>query len=507
MNSSRVSRVLAGAFAPFIAVSAIAAGAGASRIDCASLSALKLPDVTIRDAKVGEGNTPHCRVTGVIGSEIRFALLLPDAWNRKFAMGGGGGFVGSVQNMAQASLASGYATVGTDTGHQASGTTAAWALNNFERQINYGYLAVHRTAEVAKAVIRGYYGADATRSYFTGCSNGGRQALMEAQRFPNDFDGIVAGAPAYNITGISAQFIKDSQASFPNPDDLATSTLPPDTLKFVSEKILAACDAKDGVKDSTLDDPRLCKFDIASLPACAGEQAGPQCVTSAQRESLKKIYGETRAGDTVIFPGQPFGGEAETAGWQTWITGVNATLMTQQKAPSLRYAFGTEIFKYFVFADPSWDYSRYDLANSKRDTARIATYLNATDTNLDPFKRRGGKLLIWHGWADPALSALATVEYYEDVQARDASARDYARLFLLPGVLHCAGGPGPDTVDWVAAIDSWVESGKAPDQLIASKSGAVTRSRPLCPYPQRAVYSGKGSTDDAKNFACRDGAK
>src|SRR5262249_38008109 len=203
-------------------------------------------------------------------------------------------------------------------------------------------------------------------------------------------------------------------------------------------------------------------------------------------------------GGEVIPPAQPFGGEGEAAGWPAWITGVSPQLMAAQKAPSSRYAFGTEIFKYLVFNDPAFDYSRYDLKNWKHDTALAATYLNATSSDLSAFKQKGHKLLLPHGWSDPALTALASIDYFERVQARDPQARDYFRLFLMPGVLHCGGGPGPDTADWVGAIADWVEHGTAPDRIVARKlaaDGAVTRTRPLCPYPQHAAYSGTGSTD------------
>jgi len=478
---------------------------------CPALASLELPDVKVATAvpvaapTVGPIKVAHCRVDGSVGKDIRFSLLLPDQWNGKFFMGGGGGFVGSVQNQSVGVLNSGYATVGTDTGHQASGTQANWAMNEMERQLNYGHVGVHRVAEVSKAIIREYYGSKPTRSYFGGCSNGGRQAMMSAQRYPNDFDGIVAGAPAMDFMGIGAQFIKDSQAQYPDPKNLEQPLLPPATLKLVGAKVLEACDRIDGVKDDVMEDPRACKFDVGSLPACPGDQAGEQCVTKAQVAALRKIYAPTDANGETIFSGQPFGGETDAAGWQAWIAGVNPQLIASQRAPSLRYAFGTEMFKYFIYGDPQWDYSQYDLARWKKDSARPGSYLNATDPNLDAFKSRGGKLIIWHGWADAGLSALATVKYYEQVQARDPAAKDYARLFLLPGVLHCAGGAGPDTVDWPAAITEWVENGKAPDRVIASKlaAGKATRTRPLCPYPQRAVYSGKGSTDDAAQFACK----
>jgi feruloyl esterase len=477
----------------------------ANPAECANLTTLKLPDVKITEAvpvpaaTSGAVRVPHCRVGGVIGSEIRFALLLPDDWNRKFVMGGGGGFVFQIDNQARAVVNAGYATVGTDTGHQAKSVTdASWALNNLERQVNFGYLGVHRTAEVAKAIIRSYYGSAAARSYFSGCSNGGRQALMEAQRFPDDFDGIVAGAPAYEFTAIGAQFIKDMRAAFPNARNI-TEPISIATLKAVETQVVEKCDAVDGVKDGLIEDPRACTVDVATLTG----------VSDAQRALLKAIYAETKNKDGVIYPAQPLGGEGEAAGWSLWITGVNPQMMTAQQVPSLRYGFGTEMFKYLVFNDPSFDYTRYDLSTYKKDTAIAATFLNATDPNLDAFKALGGKLLLWHGWSDPALTALASVKYFDQVQARDPNVRDYFRMFMMPGVLHCAGGPGPDTVDWAAVIDEWVEKGRAPERVVAQKrtgvgaAATVARTRPLCPYPQRAVYSGTGSIDEAANFLCR----
>jgi feruloyl esterase len=468
--------------------------------DCAHLSTLKLPDVKITDstpvpaATTGGIRAAHCWVNGVIGGDIKFTLLMPDDWNQKFMMGGGGGFVGDVQNQAVTSVNAGYATVGTDTGHQGGGTEASWALGHPERQVNFGFLAVHRTAEVAKAIIRSYYGSAETRSYFSGCSNGGRQALMEAQRYPDDFDGIVSGAPAYDFTGVAAQFIKDSQVAFPDPRALTTRALMPDVLKSVEAQIVAKCDALDGVKDGLIEDPRACRIDLGGLTG----------LTDAQRTALKTIYGETRNKDGVIYPAQPVGGEGESAGWAAWITG-GGTPVRGQSAPSARFAFGTQLFKYFVFDDPAWDYSKYEFSNYRRDTAKTATIINATSPDLDAFKNKGHKLLLWHGWSDPALSALGSIKYYEQVRARDEKSIDYFRMFMMPGVLHCAGGPGPDVVDWFTAIDEWVDQGKAPERIMARKiaNGTVARTRPLCAYPQKAVYKGSGSIDEADSFVCR----
>jgi len=462
---------------------------------CAALRTLKLPDIRITEATAVAAaatgiRVAHCRVSGIIATETRFTLLLPNEWNKKFFMGGGGGFVGTVQNMAVGTVNQGYATVGTDTGHSGGGGDASWAYNNLERRVNFGYLAVHQTAEAAKAIIARHYGSEATRSYFSGCSRGGGQAFMEAQRYPLDFDGIVAGAPAYDWTGIAAQFVRNIQILFPEPRNLAPMfTL--DELAMIESRIVEACDAKDGVTDGILNDPRQCAFDVATLP-----------LSEAKKAALKAVYAPTVNRDGEIYPGQPFGGEGQPEGWPAWITGNAA-----QASPSTsgRFVFGTGIFKYLIFNDPDWDYSKYELNNLKKDSVQAAAYLNATDPNLDPFKGHGGKLILWHGWADPALTPLGSIRYADQVFARDRNAGDYFRTFLLPGVLHCSGGVGPDSVDWPAIIADWVESGKAPSRVVARKvaNGETTRSRPLCAYPQKAEYTGSGSIDDEKNFVCK----
>jgi feruloyl esterase len=316
---------------------------------------------------------------------------------------------------------------------------------------------------------------------------------MEAIRYPDDFDGIIAGAPALDWTGIAAQFIKDAQAAFPDPHNLTTPLLTPETMKAVGAKILESCDAIDGVQDGVMEDPRRCKVDLNTLP-----------LTDPQRPALKRIYGPTTVSGDVIHPGQPFGGETEPAGWQNWITGMNPQGARNQ--PSLRFAFGTELFKYFVFNDPSWDYTKYDFSTFKKDTELVASYLNATNPDLAAFKSKGHKVILWHGWADAGLSPLGTIDYYEAVKARDPQADDFMRMFVLPGVLHCGGGLGPDKVDWVTAIADWVEKGTAPDRVLATKGGqdgASIRSRPVCRYPQHTEYKGSGSTDDATSFSCR----
>jgi feruloyl esterase len=427
-------------------------------------------------------------------------------------MGGAGGFAGAVGNMAQTSANSGYATVGTDAGHEANGLTAGWALNNKERLVDYAYLAVHRTAEVAKELIRAYYGSAPVKSYFFGCSNGGREALMEAQRYPADFDGIVALAPAADFTGIAAAFVRNLKAQYPAAD-FSAPVITQANLDLVQSRILAACDADDGVRDGILDDPRTCHFALASIPSCSNDAVAPECLTKAQRSALERVYAPVVINGRTVYPGQILGNEAEKGGWSDWITGVNAGAMTAtgNRAPTVQGAFGTEFFKYFVFADSTWDYTRYDLAHWEADTKDLAALLNATNADLDAFKARGGKLILAHGWSDPALNAAATIKYYESVKARDAAAVNYVRLFMLPGVLHCAGGPGCDTADWYTPIADWVERGTAPESIIASKMTAATpaspstisRTRPLCAYPKHAVYGRNGSADDASSYSCK----
>lgn len=489
----------------------------ASQHSCSELASLMLPDVRITEAVAIDSSqqasdpvkAPHCKVTGVIGKEIRFALLLPDDWNKRFLMGGGGGYVGQVQNQALWSVDMGYATVGTDTGHEGNGLRAGWALDNLERQLNFGHLAVHRTAEVAKAIIRAYYGSAPEFSYFTGCSRGGGQALMEAQRYPEDFDGIISGAPALHWTGFMAEMVQNIQLNFPDPKNLAKPVVTPENLSLLESSILNACDSIDGVTDGVMEDPRDCAFALASIPSCPEDPPGPACFTNAQRAAIERVYAPVTNQKGEIYPGQPFGGENQPGGWQPWITGIHEGVFEESKGqtPNLQWGFGTEFFKYFVYGDPAWDYTRYDFSTWEEDTRLVSTFMNATDPDLSAFKARGGKLILWHGWSDPALTALASVAYYEQVEALDANVRDYFRMFMMPGVLHCGGGPGPARVDWLAILVDWVENGKPSERVVASKfdeDGQVVRTRPLCAYPQRAFYIGKGDTNEQESFICRD---
>lgn len=492
-------------------------------MDCDALRDLRLPDIRInvtsassgespRDERLPDGvpslsaraTVPHCKVEGVIGSEIRFEVLLPDDWNGKFLMGGGGGFVGTLGYQGRFSVNRGYATAATDTGHQGDGIRARWAYRQPERQVNYGYLGVHRTTEAAKAIVRAYYGRDAEHSYFFGCSNGGRQAMMSAQRFPGDFDGIIAGAPAHDFSGVLAAFAYNMQRIFPDPLRLDQPVITAQNRQLLESEILERCDAQDGVMDGFLNDPRDCDFQLTDLPLCAGAEADDRCLTLRQREAIAAVYDGPRNSDGQIFPGLPFGGESAAGAWQGWITGPSRRLMDAYGEPSSQFGFATQGFKYLVFQDPGFDYSTYDFDTYGSDAAHLGGFLDATDADLSGLQQAGGKLLLWHGWSDAALTALASIDYFEEAEKRDPEVRNYFRFYLMPGVYHCAGGPGPDRVDWLTALERWVEHGEPPADMTARKveDGRVVMSRPLCVYPEKAEYRG-GDPTNAESFACR----
>ena len=484
---------------------------------CAALKTLRLPDVRLTEVvdapdSFDHGDptrTPHCRVTGVISKEILFVATLPNTWNQRLLMAGNGGFAGSVNVGVARNATNGYLTVSTNTGHAdpADGTGAKWALDNPERQINYAFLGVHRTAEVAKVLAKAFYGSEPRYSYFNGCSNGGRQALMEVQRYPEDFDGVIAGAPAIPFTSIFASFARNLRAAYPTPAYFTNPVVTKANLDLLAAHVLEACDGIDGVKDGVLGDPRDCKFKLASLPSCPSEMAAASCVTGAQRHAIEVIYSPlTDAQGKVIYPGQPLGGENLDGGWASWIVGSDSTSMHDLRYPSAQPFFAIEGSRYILFNDSTWDYTRYR-GDLYKEARRIAAMYDADDPDISKFGARKAKLILWHGWADPALNPLETVKYYEQVLAKSANARNYVRLFMEPGVLHCAGGNGPSNAPWLPTIVDWVEKGAAPEQVVATKQpsrGKVAVSRPLCAYPKRAVYKGSGSTDEASNFVCRE---
>ncbi len=477
---------------------------------CDQLKDLRLPDVTILKVESLKADTlgskerpgliisvPFCRISGRISREINFELLLPQSWNGIFLMSGGGGFVGSIQNNLMGYTNSGYATVGTDTGHQGDGLSADWAHNNMERQLNFGRLAIHRTAVVSKSIISASYCSDPSYSYFLGCSRGGGQGMVEAQFYPEDFNGIVAGAPAFNWPAIGAKFIQGCQNNYPDPKEL-NPVISNDNLRLLQEHVLKQCDQLDGLTDKILNDPRDCSFDFSKLPLCPNDKAGPACFTTQQLTAIKAVYNPLSVDGKMIYPGFPLGLEGEKGSWDAWITGTSPDL----KFPSLHYMFGTNIYKYLIFNDPSWDYSQYDFKRFFEETSYASSYLDATQADYSGFKSNKRKMIIYHGWNDAALSAYATIQHYEDAQKIDKDLQSYIRLFLLPGVLHCNGGFGPDNIDWVNQIRDWVENNKAPERIVLSKTvqGKVVMTRPVFPFPKVAQYIGTGDATLEKNF-------
>lgn len=502
-----------------------------SAATCEGLAELKLPNTTIAAAQsvaMGAFTPPtgsaapykelpaFCRVAGVIkptnDSEIKFEVWLPSAnWNGKFQGIGNGGFAGSISYTGLAgALARGYATASTDTGH--SGSDASWALGHPEKLVDYGYRAIHEMTEKAKLIVKAFYGDGPKRSYFASCSNGGRQGLMEAQRYPNDYDGVIAGAPANAFSQILTGFAWNMQLLLNDP----ANYIPAKKLKAIEAAALAACDARDGVTDGVLDDPTKCDFDPAVL-LCKGAETD-ECLTEKQVAALKKIYaGPRNAKGQQIIPGFTPGGETGPGGWTGWITGATSTAAAQ-------FFFSTQAFKNMVYNDPNWDYKTFDLErDGKLANEKLAPVLNATDPDLKAFSARGGKLILYHGWNDAALPPMNTVNYFQSVVAKLGRRRTdgFMRLFMAPGLQHCFGGPGPDNFgqivtraqsdpqhDLTLALERWVEQGVAPETVIATKrQGAnpeapALRTRPLCPYPQVARYKGSGSTDEAANFNC-----
>jgi feruloyl esterase len=460
----------------------------------------------------------------VIGTEINFELLLPDRWNGKFVMGGGGGFVGTIVNIAllYGPLQSGYATVGTDTGHRGHGLDASWALNNLERVVNFGHAAVHRTAVTSKALIAGYYDKASSRDLFVGCSRGGGQALMEAQRYPEDFDGIVAASPAYSWTHeLGAWNTALNQAMYPDPNDLSRAVLGPEQSQLIGNAVMAKCDELDGLKDGIINHPPKCNFDVSALVCTDGQTDA--CLTEQQAAAAKRIYDDLHIDGERVSPGYPVGGELGLGGWSLWLTGGLALAADVEnfqegaddgdeypapEAPSAHFAFGNGVMKYLVYHNPEWNYADYTFETFKSDVAYTASTLNADSPDLSAFRNRGGKLLIWNGWGDMAITAKGTIEYYESVLEFDASAGEDVRLFLLPGVDHCSGGAGPSYFNMITEIDRWIETTEAPEQLTAfwlNEQNQPDGSRPVCAYPKHLMYKGTGDTRDPSSFTCVSG--
>jgi feruloyl esterase len=449
-----------------------------------------MPAPTAAAAQTFRSLPSFCRVAATVmptsDSEIKVEVWLPaGGWNGKFQAVGNGGWAGVISYSAMAeAVRAGYASASTDTGHV--GGRGTFALDHPEKLIDFAWRSEHEMTVKAKAIVQAFYGSAARLSYWNGCSTGGRQGLKEAQKFPDDYDGIIAGAPA-NRTAISlwiaAAVLKDP-----------ASYIPPSKYPIIHQAALAACDSRDGLKDGLIDDPTKCDFDPKVL-LCKGPD-GPTCLTAAQVDGAKKIYSPAvnpRTGQQLfssLVPGTELGWGVQASGPEP-----SANIYDQ--------------YRYVVFKDANWDWKTFDF---DRDVVRgdlpEHVVMNATDPNMKAFFSHGGKLLLYHGWSDPNVPTLNTIKYYKsvvEIMGGISKASDSVRLFLAPGMGHCGGGEGPNVFDKVGALEQWVEQGKAPEKLIASHmtDGKVDRTRPLCPYPQVAKYEGTGSIDAAANFVCR----
>lgn len=463
--------------------------------------------------EVGKPGLPasaaFCRVQAVMTptarSEIKVEVWLPEgaAWNGKLLGSGNGGYGGTITLPGltmRGGVAKGYAATGSDMGHAVTGDVdAKWALNEPEKIIDFGHRANHVAAVFAKQVIETYYPKPLAASYFHGCSDGGREALNEAQHYPADYDAIIAGAPANPWTKLMSAFMADHIAAFGKPE----SAIPNAKLKLLQTAALAKCDAKDGVTDGVIDDPRTCGFDPAVLQCKAGDAA--DCLTKAQVDTAKALYrGSVDARGKSLFPGTMPGAEAVQGTWDLWLTGPNAQ----------HGRFATEFFRYMVHSNANWQPTDFNpVTDPKLATQKFGNTLDA-GTDLRAFYKRGGKLMLYHGWYDAAIPPGNTINYFNGLRAKaPREAASSVRLFMVPGMSHCLGGPGANVFDALETLDKWKQGGAAPERIIATRydnaffgylglPAKALGTRPLCAYPKVAKWNGSGSTDDAANFAC-----
>jgi feruloyl esterase len=485
--------------------------------DCGALANLKIEDTNLLSAAIvpAAGGLPeYCRVLGYVRPAITFEVRMPTReWNGKLYMAGCGGFCGTLDsdndgfaNAMNYGLKRHYAAATMDSGHWgASDGDGRWAYNNRVAENDFGWRAVTETARVAKALVKTYYGAEQRKAYFAGCSTGGRMANMEARKFPNDFVDIISGAPVLDQTGLLATFFAWLVQANTGPD--GRDILQKQKVALIRDKVYEACDAKDGLKDGLIDDPRACDFKPASLRCRAGDDA--DCLTAAEVGVIEKWYAGARdSKGRQLYPGGiPLGSEPF---WALWLTGL------EKGGGRVAQLLNAEFLRYMAFADdPGESYSaaKFDFESDPQRLATMAAIYNATDPDLSAFNARGAKLLMYHGWADGIVPPQLTVDYYEAVEkkmgGREAT-QGFLRLFMIPGFDHCGWQPGPGITelgfDPLTALENWVEKGEAPASLLATRQdndGKTVWTRPLCPYPQKAKYKG-GDANVVTNFACSD---
>ena len=546
--SSQLGRigVLTWAFAMLLSLSLGAVRSAAVTLPCTQpvIQSIAPPDTTIVSATGQSDPVSYCDVRGYVATtnpgsnQVNFELGLPTAWNGRFLFVGNGVFAGSFDFPAVfldnlnpfpllTEVSAGFATAITDTGHQGAGALpfldGSWALNDPAKQDDWLFRGVHVSAAAAKTIIQAFYGT-ALRSYFAGCSDGGREGLVEAQQYPADFDGIIAGDPGLGALPLAHNWNEEHITATPD------NYIPPEKLALMDAAVMQSCDAADGVLDGLIQDPRKCTFDPASLLCTHGDDAG--CLTTGQVATLQAIYaGASRANGRQIYPGftksDPAGNPGlifGDDGWTLFMTGFEppnapgtAEPWVDPEFPPVDFFYQEGFLKFFVFSDPNYNSLTFNITSS--DLAKAEAVINrggaaGTNPDLSAFQAHGGKLILYHGWSDPALTPLETVRYYNNVVRRQNGLRrtqQFARLFLVPGMRHCigSGGPGPNVFDPLPSLIDWVEKGAAPKQILAAHfkdndptSGIITRTMPLCPYPEVAVFTG-GDVSQASNWKCK----
>jgi hypothetical protein len=466
---------------------------------CQALIGRTIAGAVIGDAALQPSASPAgapCVVNGALHETLRFRIALPADWNGRLLYVGGGGWNGAISPLAftPAPERAGYAIVASDSGHQANGIDASWALGDPQAQMEFAFLSVHSVAEATKAIIRDFYGSAPHHSYFEGCSNGGREGLVSATRFPSDFDGIIARAPANYWASLFTTFVRNGQRQLSTP----AAALGPEQARIVEQTALRQCDALDGLADGTIANPGACHFRVEETLCTPGNST--QCLTGEQIETAKTFYSELRSADgALLYPGWAPGGEGQ--GWGAWLTGAGPSARGAQSL------FGEGFYKYWVLADPNADMMQVDPEMHRPALALADTLLSPTP-DLRTFFNHGNKLILWHGTTDWAIPYRASVRYYEEVAEAvggDARRDEAMEFYLAPGVQHCAGGSGADTTDLLTPLQRWVESGERPSELVAQRkdqSGNVTFSRPLCRYPAIPQYGG-GDVAAAGSFTCQ----